>query len=268
MSRLGIDRGSVVSFDGSKFIRQLAKRLVSEFEFAAEAGTPGLVGAAKEHPAREQLGKLMTEGVAVGGGIVVDSYGGVSKQQDIVVYEKLCPVFTHNETVKRLRRHAVATNDAFNLGETVNFRNYTQVMCASGTKEEEFDQEKKSLHQVFAFVLCERFGALPQTMLRNAANFYRDGGLLLGPNFLASLNDGFILPYNSAKGSITRSPMEADGIMFCDQPKDTFARLLSMIRFYVRAGKTVDAKYFERYFYPPDGKKPELRIAASEAFTP
>jgi hypothetical protein len=86
-----------MAFDGSVFIRHVAERLIHEFHFPRGAGTPGLIGAAKKHPARVQLERLMPGGVAVGSGIIVDSYGQASRQQDIVIYGKLCPVFTHND---------------------------------------------------------------------------------------------------------------------------------------------------------------------------
>ena len=87
-----------LAFDGQSFVRQVAKRLIQEFEFSAGAGTPGLIGAAKEHPARVQLQAMMPDGILVGSGIVVDSYGGVSKQQDIVIFEKISPVFSQRHS--------------------------------------------------------------------------------------------------------------------------------------------------------------------------
>lgn len=287
-----------MNFDGSKFISQLAKRLVAEFEFSAEAGTPGLVGAAKEHPARAQLAEMLPKGVAVGSGIVIDSYGAFSKQQDIVVYENLCPVFTFNDTaeatffpvegviatgevkstlsknelkdafekccsVKKLRRHAVAIDDALSLDATVEFRNYGELNCISGTKEQEYDQDKNSIDQIFTFILCEKFGASPKTMLKNSAEFYRSDKIAFGPNFIVSLKDGFITPLNTAKRSITRSPMEADEIMFCDESDSAFAQLLSPLRIYVRSGRTVNTRHYERYYWP-NGEKPELRVVCTE----
>lgn len=285
-----------MSFDGPAFIQHVAERLVHEFEFSSGAGTPGLVGVAKEHPARVQLERLMPEGIAVGSGIVVDSYGGVSKQQDIIIYEKLCPVFTHNgapeasyypvegviavgevkstlgkreledvfaksQSVKNLRRHAIATDEG--LGPpAVAFRHYGVPTSFVGSKQEEFNQDLNSLHQVYSFALCQRFGTSPQALLSNAAELFRGEGKLLGPNFIASLKDGFILPHNSVTNSTTRAAMEADGLMFCDQANDSFSQLLFMIRIYLRGGKTVDRGHYERYFRPVSAESPGLRIVS------
>lgn len=284
-----------MSFNGPAFIQHVAQRLVHEFEFSAGAGTPGLIGAAKEHPARLQLERLMPEGIAVGSGIVVDSYGGVSKQQDIIIYEKLCPVSTHNgaaeatyypvegvlaagevkstlskqeladafaksASVKSLRRHAIADDDGLGLGPTVSFRHYGQGTLFAATKQDEFNQDANSLHQVYYFVLCQKFGTAPATLLSNAADFVRTGGAARAPNFIASLTDGYILPHKSLTNSITRAAMEADGLIFCDQP--TFARLLSMIRIYIHSGKTVDRAHYERYFRPIGAEETGHFIAA------
>jgi hypothetical protein len=289
-----------MAFDGPSFIKHIAQRLVQEFEFSAGAGTPGLIGAAKEHPARVQLERLMPEGIAVGSGIVVDSYGGVSRQQDIIIYEKLCPVFTHNgapeatyypvegviaagevksslgkseitdafeksRSVKALRRHSVATDDGLGYS-AVGFRNYGLSATFAGCRGNEFNQDAESLHQIFTFILCEKFISSPETTVKNAADLFRDLGLGLGPNFICSLRDGFIVPYNSAKNSITRAPMEADGLMFCDQPNDSFSQLLSMIRIYVNSGKTVERGHYERYFRPLGHAGDRLRIAAKISF--
>ncbi|MVA82600.1 hypothetical protein GOZ89_24655 [Agrobacterium vitis] len=290
-----------MSFDGPAFILHVARRLVQEFEFSAGAGTPGLIGAAKEHPARQQLEKLMPEGIAVGSGIVVDSYGGVSRQQDIVIFEKICPVFTHNGTpeatyypvegviacgevkstlgkseiadvfeksssVKTLKRHAVATDDGLGLPSTVSYRNYGMIGCYAATKEDEYDQEKKSLHQIYTFALCEKFSSLPKTTLENVAQQARELGKELAPNFIASLKDGFIVPHNSLSNSITRASFEADGIIFSGQPDQAFSQLMSMVRIYVRAGKTVDGAAFERYFKPLNGEAPQIPMHERVSF--
>ena len=89
----------MTSFDPAQFVSRIGKRLVMEFEHAGEAGTPGLIGASREHPARVQLGKLLPAFVSVGSGLVIDSYGAQSKQQDIVIFERdFCPVYSINDT--------------------------------------------------------------------------------------------------------------------------------------------------------------------------
>lgn len=241
------------------------------------------MGASKEHPARVQLENLMPEGIGVGSGIVIDSYGGASKQQDIVIFEKICPIFSINgspdatyypvegviaagevksalgkaelddafsksASVKQLRRHAVASDDGLGLEPTVSFRNYTSVLSVSGVPAEQYDQDNNSFHQVFTFVLCEKFGSSPATTIENFGMFCRKHGKNLSPNIVTSLQDGIIVPHNSLTNSITRSVMEANGAIFSQCDGSSFEQLLWLLRIYVNAGKTVDRAHYERYF--------------------
>jgi hypothetical protein len=282
-----------MAFDGPSFVRHVAERLIHEFKFSAGAGTPGLVGAAKEHPARVQLEKLMPGGVEVGSGIVVDSYGGVSKQQDIVIYESLCPVFTHNDaveatfypvegviavgevksglgkaelidavaksvSVKALRRCALASDNG--LGDiVVNYRNYGNGNVFSAVSKDQFNQNTNSLDQVYTFVLCERFQSSAKATLENFAEECRARGAQLVPNLIASLNDGSIYPYNPVSNSVARAMFEVSSAMFSADSFQGFAQLIKMLRMYVVSGRTVDRQMYERYFLP-GGVSPGLTI--------
>ena len=87
------------NFDPDAFIRRVGQRLVTQFDDARAATSPSTVGTAMEKSARNQLEQLLPRGLAVGSGFVIDSYGGTSRQTDIVVYEKdICPVFSINDT--------------------------------------------------------------------------------------------------------------------------------------------------------------------------
>src|SRR5688572_5877693 len=88
-------------FSGFDYLQSMARRLVYDFDEAGLAGHPGLIGSARETPARVQLERVLPGNIGVGSGIVIDSFGGKSKQQDIVIYEKhLCPVFSINDTAE------------------------------------------------------------------------------------------------------------------------------------------------------------------------
>jgi hypothetical protein len=271
-----------MAFRGSDYIAQVAKRLTQEFAFSSGAGTPGLVGSAKEHPARVQLGNLLSEGVSVGSGIVIDSFGNQSRQQDIVIFEKIAPIFSVNgspdatfypvegviavgevksalgkaelrdafeksASTKRLRRHAVSEDNGFGV-PTVSFRNYTSVVSFSGAESEQFDQDRKSLHQVFTFVLCEKFAASPEAMLSSYISFVREFEAQNAPNLVTSLQDGLLCPHKSTTNSITRAAFEADGAIFSEGGAMAFEKLIWLVRVYVNSGKTVNRSAYERYF--------------------
>jgi hypothetical protein len=272
-----------MSFDGELYIEHVGKRLVADFAFAARAGTPGLKGSAKEHPARVSLSKLIQHGLSVGSGIVVDSYGGQSKQQDIVIYENISPVFSHSDdpqstyfpvegvvacgeikstldaaeirdsfakcmSVKKLRRFALETDDGLGLPPTVSFRKYSNTASFAAADVEQFNQDARSFDQVMTFILCERFSASPETTVSNFVDQFREHGRFAGPNIVASLNDGFILGYKSQNNSVTRCAIDGDGLIFSRQPSMAFSKLMWMLRLYVRGGRTVSMSAYDRYF--------------------
>ena len=87
------------NFDPDAFIQRIGRRLVEQFDDARAATSPSTVGAAMEQPVRDQLEQILPRGLGVGSGFVIDSYGGTSRQTDIVLYEKdICPVFSINNT--------------------------------------------------------------------------------------------------------------------------------------------------------------------------
>ena len=75
-------------FDAGDFVKRVGERLVGQFADARHATSPSTVGAAMEAPVRDQLGKILPQGIAVGSGFVIDSYGGTSRQSDVVLYER------------------------------------------------------------------------------------------------------------------------------------------------------------------------------------
>ena len=91
--RLILDR----TFDATRFVRDVGRDLIAEFENARRATTPELVGSAMEAAARNRLEQILPSEVAVGTGCVIDTYGNTSSQIDIILYERqVCPVFRVN----------------------------------------------------------------------------------------------------------------------------------------------------------------------------
>ena len=179
------------NFDPDAFIRRIGERLVEQFKDAKAGTTPSTVGSAAEQPVRDQLEQVLPRGVAAGEGFVIDSDGGTSRQQDVVLYERdICPVFSINKvpqtsyypcegviaageiksrldrdsledafkkiaSVKALRRHAIADlmpNPT--TGEPIPLkRNY---LSPSGDSVIRLDEgpEQKEREQIFGFVLA------------------------------------------------------------------------------------------------------------------
>ena len=148
-------------FDAGDFVKRVGERLVGQFAEARHATSPSAVGAAMEAPVRDQLGKILPQGIAVGSGFVIDSYGGTSRQSDVVLYERdICPVFTVNDTPETTHypcegviavgeiKSAIATKDltdAFQKAESVKQlrRHYTTHPLPSPSSGKKMYLERK-----------------------------------------------------------------------------------------------------------------------------
>ena len=88
-------------FDPAEFVRMIGHDLISAFEYAREATTPGLVGSAIGAYGAGKTEQILPSGIGVGSGCVIDTRGGTSRQLDIVLYEsELCPVFSINNSAE------------------------------------------------------------------------------------------------------------------------------------------------------------------------
>lgn len=222
-------------FDPVEFSIQVGQELVSNFEKAGFATTPGIVGSAREVPVRDKLEQLLPNGLAVGTGCVIDSYGSVSQQMDIVIYERLvCPVYRINqdpsatffpcegvvavgeiksslssktlqdafskiESTKKLRRYVRLSHDqeAFGMENTIPFRTYGNELTMMGIKKEEFDQNAKPLDQIFGFVLVGSVELSPKTLCKKFAELSTQTGFHLSPNTIIGLDGGILAPVKS-----------------------------------------------------------------------
>ena len=77
-------------FDTYEYVKQLGEDLVTAFERSGKYGNhPVEIGTRKEESVIKKLEQILPDGIGIGSGFVIDSYGGISKQCDIVLYEKI-----------------------------------------------------------------------------------------------------------------------------------------------------------------------------------
>ena len=219
------------SFDPDAFIQRIGQRLVGEFKDAKAGTTPSTVGSAMEQPVRNQLQQILPNGVAVGEGFVIDSYGETSQQQDVVLYERdICPVFSINKTpqttyypcegviavgeiksrldqnslkdafkkvasVKALRRHTVTHRVPHpTTGEQIPLkRNYLSLHDNSVLTDENLEQKERK--QIFGFVLASGSRFERDSLLARFAELSVDVDESILPNLLLTL-DGYVVNWS------------------------------------------------------------------------
>jgi hypothetical protein len=277
-------------FDSRAFIKDIAKDLVSNFDGAAKATTPGLKGAARENAVRKKLEYLLPSGIGVGTGCVIDHEGRVSKQQDVVLYEKnICPIFSINDTpettyypcegviavgeiktsigkaeiedcfskiesVKKLRRLALKSKSALLGYEVVSFRKYGNMVGFDCSKDEQFDQENNPYDQIYGFVLCGNFSVAVETLCGHILNQLKIIDKSNCPNIIVSLNEGIFAPHQKANNKLYYSMSQADSLLYGSSSSGSFEYLLTTLYKSIRSGRTVESSVFERYLIDEPNK--------------
>lgn len=278
-------------FDAPAYINRVGERLVLEFEDAAQATTPSLVGGAREVPVRKQLEQILPRGIAVGSGCVIDSHGNASQQIDVILYERdICPVFSVNNTpettyypcegviavgeiksslntatledsfakiasVKRLRRYIVPFPRDLEFlpsGERmISYRNYGSNTSPSVIQAEAFDQDNDEYSQIFGFVLSGKLELNPKTLLDKFVELVNQTGKALSPNFVVTLNDGVLCPYSKNRNKMQFSAQTASALAY-SPTNSGFRLLIRLIHLAYRSCKTSDSEAFDRYFIESD----------------
>ena len=219
------------SFDPDAFIRRIGERVVEKFKDAKAGTTPSTVGSAAEQPVRDQLEQVLPRGVGVGEGFVIDSYGGTSRQQDVLLYERdICPVFSINGTpqttyypcegviaageiksrldrdsledafkkvasVKALRRHAVADFMPHpTTGEPIPLkRDYLSPRGDSVIRLDKGPGQKER-EQIFGFVLAGESRLSRDSLMATFSALSAGMDESLVPNLLVTL-DGYVVKW-------------------------------------------------------------------------
>ena len=223
---------------------------------------------------------MLPAGIAVGSGCVIDSYGGTSRQMDVVLYEKaLCPVYSVNDdpattyypcegvlavgevksalgsaeledafakiaSVKQLRRFVQPSDDA------TPFRAYGSSLSIQGTEEQAFNEDKP-LDQIFGFCIADRLILKAETACERYGEFANQTGVRLSPNLIVTLDDHVLCPLDVSephKPKIMVSAAEANTIYCVTYPPGVFQFLLSRVYTVYRQGRTVEEVAFDRYF--------------------
>lgn len=251
------------TFDTFEYVIDLGKDLVREFEKAGKTTHPHSVGEGREKSAIDKLKDILPSGVGVGSGFVIDSYGNVSSQCDIVIYEKeLCLKFNafddrnsyYNcesviavgevksdlgqkelddsinklKKIKNLKRH---------LNDNRNFRCYLSKLTAYGAESEIYDPKRKSLDQIFTFIICNSFKLDYKKIIssiKKIDNKYEY------PNTIISVN-GQSIGFSKKEGRYFTNQLSSLNSEFINYgiTEFSFSQLLEKIFYVIEHGRTV-----------------------------
>jgi hypothetical protein len=266
------------SFNSQEFLNLLARELVSSFDKADKATTPGLVGSAKEEAVRKKLESILPSKVGVKSGCVIDSYGKTSNQIDLILYEKdLCPVFCINgdnntnyipcecviavgeikstlnkrelfdavekiARIKRLQRYVT---------DTTLFRKYGTSQGLQGVSSEALDPVNNPFDQIYGFILCDKFGIKEPTLAKHYIEATKANEGHLSPNLLASLRSGMVIFNEEERFLESRENATRIGIL--SNPDGEFQFLVHKLIAVINNGRTSAILPNERYILASKG---------------
>lgn len=252
------------SFDTFEYIKDLGKDLIRDFEKSAKTTHPHSVGDGREKSAINKLKDILPDGVGVGSGFVIDSYGNVSSQCDIIIYEKnLCLKFnngdeknryyncesviavgevksdiTKKELIDTLQKMKKIKNLKRYTKKDNSFRRYLTTQGLMGTDEEKIDQKNKVLDQIFTFLICNSFKMSIDRIIEEIKLIdYQKYEYI---NCIISV-DGKFISYAKRENNISYSRLGAidSDVITYSQIDYSFSMLLKLIFYTIKCGRTV-----------------------------
>jgi hypothetical protein len=236
-----------------------------EFERAGKTTHPHSVGEGRELSAIKKLKDILPDGIGVGSGFVIDSFGKVSSQSDIIIYEKnLCLKFNNTDSrncyyncesviavgevksdlslsglkdsikklikIKNLKRYT--NNDKC-------FRKYLSTQDILGAEVEKINPFSNEKDQIFTFLICKSLKMKIEDILEEIKSSTQKKYEYI--NFIISI-EGKCIGYGKKKEDNkyirTNSSINADSFLYTNN-QNAFGELLVLIFKTVYNGRTV-----------------------------
>ena len=255
------------SFDTFNYINELGKDLIRDFDKAGQTTHPHSVGGGREKSAIDKLKDILPEGIGVGSGFIIDSFGNVSGQCDIILYEKnLCLKFNNNDSEncyyncesvldvgevksdlykKDLLDFLQKTKKIKNLIRKISsprtYRFYSSISGFIGTEDEKFDQFNKGTDQIFTFLICNSFKIKKESIFSSIKDF--DLNLYEYPNCIISVEGnyiGYCKETDKSTNTYTKqlSSLTSDKY-YTTNTQNPFGQLLDLLFEVINIGRTV-----------------------------
>ena len=252
------------TFDTFEYVNDLGKDLIRDFEKAGKTTHPHAVGEGREKSAINKLKDILPSGVGIGSGFVIDSFGCVSAQCDIVIYEKdLClkfnndderncyyncesviavgevkSVLSHEELCDCIEKIKIIRNLKRVQDNNREFRHYLSKLTAYGSEYEKFDQNNNSYDQIFTFVIC---GSFVYDYVKIIEEINKIESKYEFPNAIASVDGRYIgyskmMPDNKKYNFI--SALDSDSLTYSNNTC-SFSMLLDRIFHFIEHGRSV-----------------------------
>lgn len=254
------------TFNTFEYVKDLGIDLVRDFEKSGKTTHPHSVGEGREKSAMNKLRNLLPEGIGVGSGFIIDSYGNVSSQCDLIIYEKnLCLKFNNDDErnryyncesvlavgevksdlnkkdledslkklkkIKNLKRYAPRER---------RYRTYLSTQTMIGIESDTIDMINNELDQILTFVICKSIKMKEENMV----DLFKELDLAKYEyiNCIISVCGDYIGYTKDVKsrGKLKRlSAIGADEISFC-KSDNSFGMLVELIFLVIKCGKTTE----------------------------
>lgn len=251
------------SFNTFEYVKDLGADLIREFEKKGKTTHPHSIGEGREKSAIDKLRDILPDGVDIGSGFVIDSFGNTSSQCDIIIYEKnLCLKFNNDDEKYRYYNceSVIAVGEVkSDLGtrefidsmkkfkkiknlkrriEGTKFRGYLSANDLIGTESETIDQLNNEFDQIFTFLICNSLNIKIETIISEIDKLgYQRYEYF---NCIISVDGKYIGYAKQVKSQLHNkiSAIESDFVTFCNNDY-AFGMLLDMILLVVRNGRSV-----------------------------
>ena len=282
-------------FKVARLLERMGEQVTNLFEEAGLGTTGTIVGDVRENAIRSKLQEVLSGNNRVTKGVVIDSYQNISQQTDIIIHEAdICPVFkvggsegeeyipcegvwaagevksrlrredirsicAHSMSVRKLQRYARRTKDSLLGGETVSYRSYGVGMALQGTKEEEYDQDKKESDRIFTFGVVGEWEISSSESAEEIRTFIKQNGGAMAPNIIIGIKKGILMPVRRSEKGLWSPEIEwsnADGIAVSQNIEDRWRKLVGTLNLTRATRRTVEVQAFNRYTSLWGGIKP------------
>ena len=252
-------------FDYKEYIRSLGKELVLQFERAKLSTHTVAIGENKEIAIYKQLESVLPYGIAIGCGFVFVITGTVSKQCDIILYEKdfaiRCPIngdekncyynvesviavgeikstittkeyadcLTKFEQLTKLRRYKHPNNND-------SMRKYFSSLSMVSVLDKNTNQlPRTNFDNIFKFVCCEKLSISFDQIIDSWTSRLTNAEQLF--NVMFDVQGKYYC--FATKNELAYSPYKANQLIEGDEQEYAFNRFIEMLTFFITEGTTV-----------------------------